>query len=65
MTKAEAIALMRKGKKVRHRLFLPNEWIKLAGEMIAMEDGLWIGWWTFWIDRQGTIWDIDWEEVHE
>lgn len=66
MTKTEAIVLMTQGKKVRHRFFSPKEWIKLIRAWtIETEEGYKVDWNTFWSDRQGAIWEVDWDEVNE
>lgn len=55
---------MTQGKKVRHRFFSPKEWIKLIRAWtIETEEGYKVDWNTFWGDRQGAIWEVDWEEV--
>jgi hypothetical protein len=41
MTKEQALQALREGKKVTHRLFAYNEWMKLvAGDTIVFEDGV-------------------------
>lgn len=55
---------MTQGKKVRHRFFSSKEWIKLIRAWtIETEEGYKVDWNTFWGDRQGAIWEVDWEEV--
>lgn len=64
MTKTEAIALLRQGKKVRHRFFSDHEWIKIGKSgKIETEEGYLLDWGMFWGDRQGGAWELCWDEV--
>jgi hypothetical protein len=60
LTKEQAIALMKQGKKLTHRYFSDDEWITMRGNMIVMENGC--SCWNnlFWQDRQGEKWETDW-----
>ena len=60
LSKDEAIALMKQGKKVTHRYFSNDEWITMLGNIIRMEMGqeCWSS--EFWRDRQGEAWETDW-----
>lgn len=65
MTKSEAIQAMEEGKKVRHRYFSDNEWVKeLNPFMYIYEDGVRHSKKGFWdIREQNDGWDEDWEIV--
>ena len=60
LTKEQAIALMKQGKKLTHRYFSDDEWITMRGNIIYMERGqeCWAS--EFWRDRQGEQWETDW-----
>lgn len=61
MTKAEAIACMKSGKKVTHRHFSDHEWITMQGNIyILTEDGYSISAEDFWRYRTGEAFEIDW-----
>lgn len=64
MTKEEAIAAMKQGKKVAHRYFSEGEWITMVDGMIVAEDGFKISPKDFWAPlRRGLAWNDDWEIV--
>lgn len=63
MTKQEAIAAMREGKKVRHRYFSDDEYIKIQDDMIVTEEGYTVLQTEFWYFRQDSHFDVDWEIV--
>lgn len=57
MTKAEAIAAMKAGKKVTHPYFSKNEWMKMNGNIeIEFEDGVKMEFLDFWSIRNNTGW---------
>lgn len=60
MTKAEAIAVMKDGGKVRHRYFSDNEWMTLDGHRFLFEDGVRVSQEEFWFDRRSDAWEDDW-----
>lgn len=61
MTKQEAIEEMKKGAKLKHRLFTSNEWITMQGNLtIITEEGYRCPIGQFWFYRQGQEWDLDW-----
>ena len=43
MTRAEALAAMREGKRIVHEYFTPNEYLGLVGGVITTEDGYYFG----------------------
>jgi hypothetical protein len=62
MTKAEAIILMREGKKLTHQHFAPEEWVTiLRGGKMLLEDGVECSQTEFWHWRTDTSWNNDWE----
>lgn len=61
MTKEEAIQEMRKGKKIRHGSFLPEEWMTMDGEQILLEDGVKCSQDEFWVWRKEQRWDDGYE----
>lgn len=63
MTIQDAIAKMREGKKVRHRYFIPGEWMKLENGLLLLEDGVRISLNEFFNTRNYPCWDSDWEVV--
>lgn len=66
MTKQDAKDAMKKGKKVSHRYFLPDEWMKSSsdGEIYTFEDGVTETCDEFWLRRNGVHqWDTDWQIV--
>ena len=65
MTKLEAIAAMREGKKVTHRYFTENEWITMQGYMIVTEEGYKTPNYMFWKDRQIPAFDDGWSIFYE
>ena len=61
MTKIEAIAAMREGKKVTHTYFTADEWITLTPNgLYQFEDGCIVPTLTFWADRKGLDWESGW-----
>lgn len=62
MTKEEAIKAMSEGKKVRHRYFSRDEWVTMnpAG-LYEFEDGVIVGPYLFWMNRQDSYWNEGWE----
>lgn len=63
MTKEEAISQMMIGKKLTHRFFINDEWIKSdeTGKIYKFDDGSDCTNYEFWIDRSNKEWDSDWE----
>ena len=61
MTKFEAITAMKSGQKVRHRYFSPEEWVTIENGYYLFEDGVRCLPTLFWMDRQGEMFDNDWE----
>jgi hypothetical protein len=61
MTKFEAIAAMKTGQKVRHKYFSPEEWVTIENGDYLFEDGVRCSPTLFWMDRQGEMFDNDWE----
>jgi len=61
MTRAEAIKVMREGKKVTHRYFTPEEWVTQQGGQILLEDGVKCSPAEFWRYRQEEIYNNDWD----
>lgn len=60
MTKEEAIAAMREGKKVAHRYFSPDEWITMKAGKIETEEGYRVVPAEFWNYREQKEWQSDW-----
>lgn len=65
MTIQEATKALRDGKAIRHRYFLPSEWVKLSSDKrrYEFEDGVKLSPDQFWLDRMGVAWETDWEIV--
>jgi hypothetical protein len=65
MTKQAAIDAMMQGKKVRHKYFVENEWMKSSpnGLMYYFEDGYFGTAEIFWSYRQEDYWLTGWEIV--
>jgi len=62
MTKQEAKEAMRKGKKVTHVYFTPEEWVTLKGhDSILLEDGVNCSESEFWRWRVDPMFDTGWE----
>lgn len=57
MTKTEAIAEMRKGVKVTHQYFSPEEWMTMKGNIIILEDGVQCDENEFWQWRNNKSWE--------
>lgn len=57
MTKAEAFAHMRAGKKIKHRHFGEDEWMTMEHGQIVFEDGVKVLPENFWLDRTGDSWN--------
>lgn len=65
MTKDQAIAAMRSGKKVTHMYFSPEEWITMKGYMIVTEKGCEYTAEEFWRYHQTERWNDGWSIVYE
>ena len=61
MTRKEAIAAMREGKKVTHKYFTPEEWVTQENGQLLLEDGVRCPPAEFWRWRQDPSFDNDWE----
>ena len=57
---AEAIQLMKQGKKLTHRYVSNDEWITMIGNIIRMEKGQECWATEFWRDRSDKTWETDW-----
>lgn len=65
MTKQQAIAAMREGKKVTHPFFYPDKWITMRGYMIVTEEGFETPEHEFWKYRTDPAFDTDWHIFYE
>ncbi len=65
LTKEQAIAAMRSGKKVTHRHFDSNEWMTMIGNAIRLEDGVTCTQEEFWNWRKDESWNTDYYIVNE
>ncbi len=63
MTKDEAIKAMQDGKKVSHRHFDSNEWMKQDGVGYVFEDGCHCAPRDFWHWRDDDSWIDGWRIV--
>lgn len=63
MTKEEAISQMKAGKKLTHRYFTDDEWVKTdeTGMIYILEDGVECSPKEFWMWRTDEAWNSDWE----
>ena len=63
MTKLEAIEQMKLGKRLTHRYFTNDEWVKSDqdGSTIILEDGVCCSPNDFWQWRTDEAWNSDWE----
>lgn len=57
MTKQEAIGHMKEGRKVTHRFFTNDEWMKMEGNKIVLEDGVTCDPEEFWRWRMHEAWN--------
>jgi hypothetical protein len=57
MTKAEAMAAMREGKKVTHRWFSDNEWMSMQDGKVLTEEGYKHDQREFWRYRTDESWN--------
>lgn len=62
MTKEEAILLMRKGVKMTHTFFSPEEWVTIKDEKMLFEDGCTCSQTLFWKDRKLSGWESGWSK---
>jgi hypothetical protein len=62
MTKQEAISLMKSGKKLSHKHFTDDEWVKTdaTGMIYILEDGVELTPDEFWQWRTDIAWESDW-----
>jgi hypothetical protein len=66
MTRYEAAQALKAGKKLTHRYFTPEEWVKGDGYgHYIMEDGVQCTAAEFWKHRQKEYFDNDWEIFKE
>lgn len=67
LSKEQAIEAMKAGKKVRHRYFTDDEWVRLRYPDVAgvyeFEDGVICRAREFWYIRRGPEWEDGWEIV--
>jgi len=57
MSKEDAIEAMKRGDKVTHSFFSPDEWMTIDKEKILLEDGVRCDPDEFWRYRKGKHWD--------
>lgn len=66
MSLSEAQELLNQSKKVRHRFFTDNEWMKkISSTYYEFEDGVICLISEFWKYRQDESFKIDWYEVQD
>ena len=67
LTKQQAITAMREGKKLAHRYFGSDEWVKSnqSGTIYILEDGVECPAHEFWKYRTDNDWNFDWEIISE
>lgn len=66
MSLSEAQTLLNQGKKVRHRFFADNEWMKkISSKYYQFEDGVICLITEFWKYRQDASFKTDWYEVQD
>lgn len=65
MNKDEAIAAMKRGERVRHKYFSPDEWMTYKDGYFHFEDGVKCTPEFFWMDRTQSYWDFDWSLAGE
>lgn len=63
LSKDGAIEAIKKGHKVRHSLFCPDEWMKLTGCLFEFEDGCLCEQDEFWRARNESFWLTVWSLV--
>ena len=63
MTKLEAIAAMKAGRKVRHESFTEDEWITLSGMNYKFEDESICSIKEFWLYRKNSRWQDGWSII--
>ena len=58
----EALQAMKEGKKVRHRFFSEDEWVKSNEDntIFTFDDGVTVSASMFWLDRNGEAYLTDW-----
>lgn len=61
MNKQEIISALEQGKKITHRFFDPGEFVYFHDGKVHFEDDNSIDLETFWKDREGDHWNVDWE----
>jgi len=64
-SKDEAIDLMQKGIKMRHRHFSDHEWAVISYGKMLFEDGVRCTQEMFWFDRRDRSWETDWAKYDE
>lgn len=60
MTKSEAIDAMKRGEKVTHRFFTPDEWMTIDNNEILLEDGVKCSIEEFFHFRKDQYWYDGW-----
>lgn len=63
LTKQEAIKVMMRGGRIRHRSFGASEWMELQNLTLVFEDGYELMILDFFADRQGSSWEDGYEEI--
>jgi hypothetical protein len=64
MTRLEAKSALKTGKKITHKYFNNEEWVRFNPEFpysLIDQDGLILNWDEFWYYRQDPIFDEGWE----
>lgn len=58
----EALQAMKEGKKVKHRFFSEDEWVKSNEDntIFTFDDGVTVSASMFWLDRNGEAYLTDW-----
>tara|TARA_R110002096_G_C14628496_1_gene724694 strand:+ start:2504 stop:2704 length:201 start_codon:yes stop_codon:yes gene_type:complete len=57
MTRTEAIKELEQGRKITHRYFLDNEFLKMVDNQIVFEDGNQVNPNEFWKLRGSEVWE--------
>lgn len=65
MTQEEAIKALQQGRRVRHRFFLPTEFIELRNTVLRDESDNELNWYMFWRERQCEACLTGWEIYQE
>ena len=66
MTKDQMMLELKAYKKITHRYFSPEEWMRMTKDgKIELEDGVICKPFMFWFDRSGPAWDDGWSIYKE